>query len=141
MHTARSLRVCALVAIATSAVIAAAAASAAAKPFIERFATIRTISSAVPKSGPAKGDVNPYGVAVVPHSTGKLVRGDVLVSNFNDAHNDQGTGSSIVEISPSGKPVERARCRRHDGRLRQAAERSARAHDRAERRHPEHERR
>ncbi|MGN6871077.1 MAG: hypothetical protein ACTHMY_22005 [Solirubrobacteraceae bacterium] len=35
-------------------------------------------------------------------TAGKLVRGDVLVSNFNDAANDQGTGSSIVEVSPSG---------------------------------------
>jgi sugar lactone lactonase YvrE len=83
--------------------MAAATASAAAKPFIDRFATIKTISSAVPASGQAKGDQNPYGVAVVPRTTGKLVRGDVLVSNFNDAHNDQGTGSSIVEISPGGK--------------------------------------
>jgi hypothetical protein len=103
MHTARSLRVCVLVAFATCALIATVAASAAAKPFIDRFAMISTVASAVPKSGPAKGDVNPYGVAVVPRSTGKLVRGDVLVSNFNDAHNDQGTGSSIVEISPAGK--------------------------------------
>jgi hypothetical protein len=103
MHTARRLRVCALVAIATTVGIATVAASAAAKPFIDRFSTIKTISSAVPKSGPAKGDVNPYGVAVVPRTAGKLVRGDVLVSNFNDAHNNQGTGSSIVEISPRGK--------------------------------------
>jgi hypothetical protein len=83
--------------------VATAAGSATAKPVIDRFASISTIASAVPKSGPAKGDVNPYGVAVVPRSTGKLVKGDVLVSNFNDAHNNQGTGSSIVEISPVGK--------------------------------------
>ena len=103
MHTARSLRVCALVAIATAAMVLTPAASALAKPFIDSFAKISTVASAVPKSGPAKGDVNPYGVAVVPRTTGKLVRGDVLVSNFNDANNDQGTGSSIVEVSPSGK--------------------------------------
>jgi hypothetical protein len=92
-----------LVAVATAATVATTAASAAAKPFIDRFATISTIAPAVPKAGPAKGDVNPYGVAVVPRTTGKLVRGDVLVSNFNDAHNAQGTGSSIVEVSPRGK--------------------------------------
>ncbi|MBV8997981.1 MAG: hypothetical protein JO304_02910 [Solirubrobacterales bacterium] len=103
MPTARSLRVCALVAITTAAVVVTAVASAAARPFIDRFATISTLASAVPGSGPAKGDQNPYGVAVVPRTAGKLVRGDILVSNFNDAHNDQGTGSSIVEISPSGK--------------------------------------
>jgi hypothetical protein len=57
----------------------------------------------VPGHGPAKGDQNPYGVAVVSHSTGGLVRGDVLVSNFNNAKNEQGTGSSIVEVSPRGR--------------------------------------
>jgi hypothetical protein len=103
MHTARSPRVCALVAIVTSSLMAVASASAAARPFIDQIGTVRTVASAVPGAGPAKGDVNPYGVAVVPRTTGKLVHGDVLVSNFNDAHNDQGTGSSIVEISPGGR--------------------------------------
>jgi hypothetical protein len=75
---------------------------AAAKPYISQFSTITTLHSAVPPSGPAAGDQNPYGVAVVPRTNGDLTRGDVLVSNFNDAANAQGTGSSIVEISPSG---------------------------------------
>jgi len=55
---------------------------------------------------PANGDVNPYGVVVVPGSVargGKLAPGDVLVSNFNDSGNVQGTGTTIVEVSPSGK--------------------------------------
>jgi len=52
---------------------------------------------------PANGDVNPYGVAVVPKSSGDLTAGDVLVSNFNNSHNLQGTGTTIMEISPSGK--------------------------------------
>jgi len=42
---------------------------------------IKTVASTVP----ANGDVNPYGVAVVPHSRGRLGRGDVLVSTFNNA--------------------------------------------------------
>jgi hypothetical protein len=103
MHTATRARLFVLGVIATIAVTATAAASAAAKPFIDNLSKITTIASAVPRSGPAKGDVNPYGVAVVPRSAGKLVRGDVLVSNFNNKKNDQGTGSSIVEISPHGK--------------------------------------
>jgi hypothetical protein len=82
--------------------LAAMASAASAKPFIDRFATITTLSTAVPSSGPAKGDENPYGVAVVQRTVGRLVRGDVLVSNFNNGQNQQGTGSSIVEISPSG---------------------------------------
>ena len=57
----------------------------------------------MPASGPAAGDQNPYGVAVVPRTVDDLVRGEVLVSNFNDAANLQGTGSSIVEVSRRGK--------------------------------------
>jgi len=51
---------------------------------------------------PANGDVNPYGLAVVPATTGKLVAGDLLVSNYNAKINVQGTGRTLVEISPSG---------------------------------------
>jgi hypothetical protein len=82
--------------------IVAAPASAAAKPYITGFSTISTLHSAVPPGGSAMGDQNPYGVAVVPRTTGNETRGDVLVSNFNDAANQQGTGSSIIEISPAG---------------------------------------
>jgi hypothetical protein len=60
--------------------------------------TITTISSTVP----ANGDVNPYGVFRVPRSVGKLVRGNILVSNFNNISNLQGTGTTIVQISPMG---------------------------------------
>ena len=51
---------------------------------------------------PGNGDINPYGVAVVPRSIGRLVKGDILVSNFNDKANLQGTGTTIVQLSPSG---------------------------------------
>lgn len=51
---------------------------------------------------PANGDVNPYGVAVVPTTIGQLTAGDTLVSNFNDQANVQGTGTTIVEVSPGG---------------------------------------
>jgi hypothetical protein len=47
--------------------------------------------------------VNPYGVAVVPSSAGRLTAGDILVSNFNDKANVQGTGTTIVQVSPAGK--------------------------------------
>ena len=52
---------------------------------------------------PGNGDLNPYGVAVVPRTLGRLHRGDVLVSNFNDRTNAQGTGTSIVAVSPTGR--------------------------------------
>ena len=82
---------------------AAQPAVASGKTFLGRFNKIGTLASMVPASGPATGDQNPYGVAVVPRSSGALVRGDVLVSNFNNAQNQQGTGSSIIEVSPIGK--------------------------------------
>jgi len=67
-------------------------------PFIDEFHHINTVVSTVPKNG----DQNPYGVFVVRQSTGRLHRGDVLVSNFNAKSNEQGTGKTIVEVSPSG---------------------------------------
>lgn len=54
---------------------------------------------------PADGDVNPYGVAFVPRGFpdgGPLSFGDIVVSNFNNSANLQGTGTTIVSISPNG---------------------------------------
>ena len=44
-------------------------------------------TSVIASTVPANGDVNPYGVAVIPRSTGDLFRGNVLVSNFNNKAN------------------------------------------------------
>jgi hypothetical protein len=55
-----------------------------------------------PSTVPTNGDVNPYGIVVVPQSTGDLVQGGVLVSNFNNTSNAQGTGSTIVQEMPDG---------------------------------------
>ena len=52
---------------------------------------------------PVNGDVNPYGIADVPSSAGSLVRDDILISNFNNSENLQGTGTTIVQVSPSGQ--------------------------------------
>ena len=55
--------------------------------------------------GPS-GDANPYGVAFVPVGFargGVLHPGDVLVSNYNGPSNFQGTGTSIVRITPKGE--------------------------------------
>ena len=49
---------------------------------------------------PGNGDVNPYGIVTVPRTVGKLQQGDVLVSNFNNKGNAQGTGTTIVQIPP-----------------------------------------
>jgi hypothetical protein len=73
-------------------------AGASTTAFLSSLGPAKQVASTVPSNG----DVNPYGVAVVPTTTGKLVKGDVLVSNFNDKANVQGTGTTIVEVSPSG---------------------------------------
>jgi len=95
-----------VLAAASAAAIAGAGAAAAPSAwagqapssFIGSFHRLSTIASTVP----GNGDVNPYGVAVVRHSRGRLHQGDVLVSNFNDKANLQGTGKTIVEVSPGG---------------------------------------
>jgi hypothetical protein len=51
---------------------------------------------------PPNGDLNPYGVAIVPRTIGKLVSGNILVSNFNNSANLQGTGTTIMNIAPDG---------------------------------------
>jgi hypothetical protein len=73
-------------------------AGAASPPFLSQFTSVTTVASTVPHNG----DVNPYGIVTVPMSTGTLVAGDTLISNFNASSNLQGTGTTIVEISPSG---------------------------------------
>ena len=60
--------------------------------------TITTVASTIPSNG----DLNPYGVARVPTTTGSLTKGNILISNFNNSNNLQGTGTTIVQISPSG---------------------------------------
>ncbi len=57
----------------------------------------------IASTDPPNGDVNPYGVAVVPRSAGSLVKGNILVSNFNDSANEQGTGTTIVQVTPGGE--------------------------------------
>ena len=53
------------------------------------------------------GDQNPYGLVIVPSgAAGKLVAGDLLVSNINNANNVMGSGTTIELIQPSAsKPA------------------------------------
>jgi hypothetical protein len=60
--------------------------------------TISTVSSTIP----GNGDINPYGVFRVPRSVGRLNRGSILISNFNNSANLQGTGTTLVQIAPDG---------------------------------------
>jgi len=54
---------------------------------------------------PSNGDINPYGVAFVPEvfpEGGIIAAGDVLVSNFNNGANEQGAGTTIIQLNPKG---------------------------------------
>jgi hypothetical protein len=46
--------------------------------------------------------VNPYGMAQVRRTVGNLRAGHILISNFNNLQNLQGTGSTIMDLAPDG---------------------------------------
>jgi hypothetical protein len=69
------------------------------QPFLAHLNNNQMETSTVP----GNGDVNPYGVAVVPATKGNLTVNSVLVSNFNNSANLQGTGTTIDEIGPNNK--------------------------------------
>ena len=62
----------------------------------------RTLTTSVTENG----DLNPYAVIVAPVSAGKIRKDDVLVDNFNNISNLQGTGGTIVLYRPSTKKTE-----------------------------------
>ena len=57
-----------------------------------------TIASTVPSNG----DINPYGVAIAPATTGKLMRGDILLATSTSAklagywHDDRESRAGVV---------------------------------------------
>ncbi len=60
-----------------------------------------TLASTIPDNG----DLNPYAIFVAPVSAGKIQKDDVLVDNFNNISNLQGTGGTIILYTPSTKKV------------------------------------
>ncbi len=63
---------------------------------LRRLDDLKTIGSTIPSNG----DQNPYGLDVAKTTAGKLQRGDLVVCNFNDSANVQGTGTTIVALHP-----------------------------------------
>ncbi|AZQ50290.1 hypothetical protein [Burkholderia cenocepacia] len=87
--------------------LAAAALTAAAGAFAEPQGFLETLHrhTLLVNTVPDNGDQNPYAIAVAPVSAGTIHAGDVLVDNFNNAANLQGTGSTIVDYRPSTKQM------------------------------------
>ncbi|RQT62353.1 hypothetical protein [Burkholderia cepacia] len=88
-------------ALAAAALTAAAGALAEPQGFLETLHRHTTLVNTVPDNG----DQNPYAIAVAPVSSGTIQAGDVLVDNFNNSANLQGTGSTIVDYRPSTKQL------------------------------------
>jgi hypothetical protein len=65
--------------------------------FLETVRRHTTLTSTVTDNG----DLNPYAVVVAPVSAGRIMKDDVLVDNFNNISNLQGTGTTIVGYRPA----------------------------------------
>jgi len=98
VHAARSA-----LALAAAATLASAPLVAHADPqgLLENVKHHTTLINTVPDNG----DQNPYAIFVAPVSAGTVKAGDVLVDNFNNAANLQGTGSTIIDYHPDTKQM------------------------------------
>jgi sugar lactone lactonase YvrE len=85
--------------LALAALIAVAAPGRAEGPagLLETLHRHKTLTSTVTDNG----DLNPYAIVVAPVSAGRIQAGDVLVDNFNNISNLQGTGGTIVDYNPA----------------------------------------
>ena len=81
--------------------LAGSIAHAAPIGFLETLHKNTTLINTVPSNG----DQNPYALVVAPVSAGTVKQGDVLVGNFNNAANLQGTGSTIINYHPDTKEM------------------------------------
>jgi hypothetical protein len=87
--------------LAAAGVALASIAAAQADDESEAFIPGIIVSSTIP----ANGDLNPYGLVFVPNgfpAGGTIAPGDVLVANFNAINNLQGTGTTIIKLTPNG---------------------------------------
>jgi hypothetical protein len=79
-----------------------AAAATVLAPAAGSFLAGKTTVSVLGSTTPANGDINPYAIWPVTTTAGSVSAGDVLVDNFNNASNNQGTGTTIVDLHPDG---------------------------------------
>src|SRR4029077_11271688 len=77
--------------------------ASAAEPsgFLEKIRRHTVLTSTVPDNG----DQNPYAIVVAPVSAGTIQKDDVLITNFNNAGNLQGLGTTIVDYNPTTKKL------------------------------------
>jgi len=68
-----------------------------AKGFLENIHRHTTLTSTVPDNG----DLNPYAIITAPVSAGLIQKDDILIDNFNNISNLQGTGTTIIDYNPA----------------------------------------
>ena len=79
----------------------AALSATQAASFLDGIHRQTVLSSTVPDNG----DQNPYAIVVAPVSAGTIQKDDVLITNFNNAGNLQGLGTTIVNYNPTTKKL------------------------------------
>ncbi len=79
-----------------------AAAATVLRPAPGSFLAGKTAVTLLGSTTPVNGDINPYAIWPVTQTIGSVKAGDVLVDNFNNASNNQGTGTTIVDVHPGG---------------------------------------
>jgi len=84
-----------------AATLVLGAAPARADSVLEGLRHHTTLASTITDNG----DLNPYAVVVAPATSGKIHQGDVLVDNFNNLSNLQGTGGTIIDYNPSSRSM------------------------------------
>ena len=99
-RTLRRLAVLAALAAASgSPALAADTATGQPEGFLETIHRHTVVTSTIAPNG----DQNPYAVIVAPVSAGKVQKDDVLITNFNNAANLQGLGTTIMDWNPSSR--------------------------------------
>jgi hypothetical protein len=78
------------------------AAQSALRPAAGSFLAGKTDETQLGTTTPPNGDINPYAIWPVSRTVGAVTAGDILVDNFNNASNNQGTGTTIVDMRPGG---------------------------------------
>ncbi len=99
--SSRTVRTTLALAAGAFALATTAVAQAEPQGFLETLHRHTTLINTVPDNG----DQNPYAIVVAPVSAGTVKQGDVLVDNFNNSTNLQGTGSTIVDYHPDTKQM------------------------------------
>jgi hypothetical protein len=89
----------AAVAVSAAAVTGLSATAANAAPVANplRHAPDRTVASLIAPNG----DRDPFGIAVVPLTSGQLVAGNLLVAEFGDQNGTAGAGTTILQVNPA----------------------------------------